>query len=126
MKLIDLNPNYVTMPVRAEHWTHKATNEGPVGAGGIEFDCPQCTLHPEQDEWRVNSKGRMHHRISVFVPEAFDQDPKIGPGRWSLVGNDFSDLSLRAGSNSVRCQYGCRAHFSINTGVIEMHSDSGQ
>ena len=126
MRLTDLNPKYHTMPVRKEYWTCRDTDEGPEGAGGITFDCPQCRMHPDKDEWRINSEGKSHHRVTLYVPEAFDSDPKIGPGRWSLVGTGFSDLSLVGStSSSVACRYGCRAHFFVKGGEIEMCGDSG-
>ena len=126
MKLTELNPVFITMPVQEEHWTFQATEDGPDGAGGIRFDCPQCRLHPENDPWHVNSNGERRHRLTLYVPDAFDGDPNIGPGRWSLVGDSFENLSLDGGSSSsVLCEYGCRAHFFVKDGHIEMCDDSG-
>ena len=129
MKLIDLNPEFFTMPKRDSKdnlWTYCKFDKGPEGAGGISFDCPQCSLH-------LNSKGIYHwdelsiipHILYLYVPEAFEADPMIGPGRWNLVGNNFEDLSLINGSSSVLCSYGCYAHFFVRNGGIEMCSDSG-
>ena len=131
MRLADLHPKYHTMPVHDEHWNYRDTDEGPEGAGGIAFDCPQCRIHPEKDEWRINSEGKMHHRLTLHVPEAFDADPRIGPGRWHLVGSGFDDLSLvgQGGTigqpgSSVLSQ-GCQAHFFVEHGRIRMLDDSG-
>lgn len=132
MKLADLNPVYISFPTRSEegNWTYsriavEEVDGDPAGLGGIEFDCPQCKLVPEQDEYLRNSKGRFWHRPLLYVPDAFDCDPRIGPGRWSMVGTGIHDLSLVAGSSSVRCHAPCAAHFFVKDGEIEMCSDSG-
>ena len=125
MRLVDLDPAYITMPTRkeGENWIYRETEKGPIDAGGIKFDCPECRLHPENDEWG-NVDGS--HRLILYVPKAFDSDPKIGPGRWSLVGSNFEDISLVGSSkSSVLCRYGCHAHFFVEKGSIRMCGDSG-
>lgn len=79
-----------------------------VEADGISFLCPQCFDDPP-----VGPVGC--HMVICWDPKV-DQthDPK--PGRWELRGTGIDDLSLVAGSSSVKINGGCDAHFFVRVG----------
>lgn len=61
-------------------------------ANGLMFLCPRC--------WTRNKGPQGTHMVICWDPSV-PQSTKPVPGRWSLVGTCFDDLSLVAGSSSV-------------------------
>ena len=118
MRLTDLEPGWLGMPTVEGGTTHLADAETIKAASGIIFACPRCAK-------RVGSLQGVHSIIcwSPQVPQSFE--PK--PGRWSLLGTGFYDLTLKGtSSDSVNLSQvkdgvpiGCQAHFFIRGGAIE-------
>ncbi len=79
-------------------------------AEGIFFLCPVC--------FKANGGPVGTHGIICWTPKV-PPDAQPGPGRWELVGSSFEDLSLRAGSSSIKLTGGCEAHFHVTNGNIE-------
>jgi hypothetical protein len=78
-------------------------------AHGVLFLCPKCFL--------ANGGAKGTHSVICWDPTVpLTVDP--GPGRWRLEGIDFEDLTLVAGSSSVKLTEGCLAHFYIRDGSI--------
>lgn len=81
-------------------------------AEGVQFLCPVCF---EQNDGPVGT-----HSIMCWAPMV-GQEWTPGPGRWDLVGTSLDDLSLVAGSSSVKLPDGdgaCGAHFFVKNGRI--------
>jgi hypothetical protein len=81
-------------------------------ADGIMFVCPKC--FKEND-----SKRPGVHSIICWSPSVPQTTGPV-PGRWKMSGTGYDDLSLTAQSSSVLLTSGCRAHFFINNGEIEL------
>ena len=77
-------------------------------AQGILFRCPVC-----------ERKGRRGHHVICWNPSV-PQDVPPRPGRWALVGTGVGDLSLVAGSSSVKIDCSCKAHFFITDGCVKL------
>ncbi len=78
---------------------------GQNDADGIMFDCPKCVDTPRR------------HVVICWSPGVDPQRyPK--PGRWSIIGTTFDDLSLVAASSSIQLTTGCMAHFYVRDGAI--------
>jgi len=109
MRLLDLEPQFLKI-TQPDSWSHVGT---PGESDGIIFLCPVCF---------VANKGPIGtHSIICWKPNV----PKTqtpGPGRWSMTGNGYADLSLVAGSSSVflTSEGGCKAHFFVENGQIRM------
>ena len=88
-------------------WTHVDT---VPQADGVRFLCPKCLL----------AKGGAigTHEVVVWSPKVPAKDD-VSIGRWTLCGNTIEDLSLVAGSSSVKLVGGCNAHFFVTGGRIE-------
>lgn len=125
MRLSELEPQFVRREERIEQWTRRkddGSNEEVTGpreyyvyvdtpqeADGITFMCPKCF------DQNKGSKGT--HWVMCWTPK-ISQDVTPKPGRWNLVGTNYEDLSLVAGSSSVLITNGCLAHFLIQKGEI--------
>lgn len=82
-------------------------------ADGVQFVCPKCMLDANLVRPGVHSV--VCWKIGVS-PEVLP-----GPGRWNLEGTDLEDLSLVAGSSSVKLLgEGCGAHFFVRKGQVEV------
>ena len=80
-------------------------------ADGVRFLCPKCY---------ITNKGPIGtHSILCWQPH-IPQDIYPTPGRWNLLGTGIDDLELKAGSSSVLLTGGCRAHFFVRGGSIQM------
>ena len=107
MKLEDLEPRWlkITLPDRFMEVDSIAE------ADGIQFFCPKC--------FEANGGPVGTHMVICWRPRV-PSGQKPGPGRWELHGSGYGDLTLIAGSSSVLLTSGCRAHFYIRNGTIEM------
>ena len=80
-------------------------------ADGVMFLCPKCF---------VANKGPVGtHSVICWRPHV-PQDVHPIPGRWGFLGNGIDDLELKAGSSSVSLTTGCKAHFFVRDGIIQM------
>ncbi len=78
-------------------------------ADGVRFLCPVC--------FDKNSGPVGTHSVVCWAPSVpLKFSP--GPGRWNLVGTSIDDLSLVAGSSSVKLTGGCEAHFNVTNGRV--------
>jgi len=110
MRLSELKPQWLAAPRRNEQGqTIWPVLQSMSGAHGIEFLCPIC--------FRKNGGPVGTHAIICWDP-SIPQTQQPTPGRWNLVGTSFEDLTLVAGSSSVRLIGGCDAHFFIRDGAI--------
>lgn len=128
MKLTELEPSFRKIERRPNTWTIRkedGSDEQVSGlrlyfvevhtveeADGIMFLCPLC--------FKNNNGPVGTHGIDCWRPKIPLDKDLAGPGRWELVGTNFDNLSLRAGSLSIYLTGpGCGAHFTITNGEIE-------
>lgn len=79
-------------------------------ADGLQFVCPKC-LH------NIGYRRPGVHIVVCWEPNV-PQSRSPSPGRWTMQGTGFHDLTLVAGSSSVKLMGGCNAHFFIQNGAI--------
>lgn len=106
MKLIDLNPKWL------KHHNHVSwfRVQSKDQADGIQFLCPKC--------FKANNGPEGTHSIICWAPQVSSNlSPR--PGRWTMEGTDFNNLTLKAKSSSVQLTGGCEAHFHIINGEIK-------
>jgi hypothetical protein len=107
MKLTDLEPTFLKI---VDDKTEQMT-DNIQGADGLLFLCPKCF---------TDNKGTVGtHYIKCWQPHVPASNPP-GPGRWSFIGTNYSDLTLQASSSSISLSTGCKAHFFIRNGEIVM------
>lgn len=80
-------------------------------ADGVMFMCPVC--------YQKNKGSRGTHWVLCWRPRV-DAPRPPGPGRWEMEGTGLVDLTLKAGSSSILLTSGCRAHFFVRNGKIEL------
>jgi hypothetical protein len=106
MKLIDLHPEFL--------W-HKEVPESTEisidNADGVLFLCPECTKR------KLAGENIHVHSVICWNPSV-PQSITPNPGRWSMEGTGFDDLTLVNGSSSVLLTGGCNAHFWVRNGEI--------
>lgn len=108
MRLTELEPQFLK---RESDRSFRHVNNIDA-ADGISFICPKC----------FDGNGRKRegvHSVICWDPSV-PQTTSPKPGRWRLVGTDYEDLSLVAGSSSVLLNGGCAAHFFVENGLIRM------
>ena len=106
-KLIELEPQFLKR-IDDNHFRHV---DSIAKADGIMFVCPLC----------FENNGRQRpgvHSVLCWSPSVpLTTEP--GPGRWSLVGTGYEDLSLQAGSSSILLTgEGCGWHGFIKNGEV--------
>jgi hypothetical protein len=107
MRLVDLEPQFLAR-TDDRHFHYVDTI---AEADGLIFVCPKC--------FAANGFKRPGvHSIICWAPSV-PQTTSPTPGRWSLLGTGFADLTLVAGSDSVLLTgEGCAAHFYVRDGAI--------
>lgn len=106
MKLSELEPTFIKI-FDEKSWKMDV----PISdCDGIQFLCPKCF---QQNNGKIGT-----HAVVCFKPHVPDS-VKPGPGRWSIFGTCFDDITLAAKSSSISIQGGCGAHFHIQTGEIK-------
>src|SRR5271155_4091104 len=113
MRLAELEPQFLRREGNVHHYVDSA-NE----ADGIFFLCPECFKH--------NGGSVGTHGCICWKPH-IPQDVHPVPGCWSFTGDSYQNLTLVAGSSSVKldAEGGCKAHFNVTNGEIQFHGDSG-
>ena len=111
MKLIDLEPRFmkITDAVPQSHLYVDSIGE----ADGIMFLCPKCF---------AEKGGRPGvHMVICWGPDV-PQTIEPTPGRWRMEGTGYGDLTLVGGSSSIllTSPAGCKAHFFIRNGGIDL------
>lgn len=111
MILADLEPEFLKLPedLTGPH-THRVVDTLSE-ADGIAFLCPQC--------FKNNGGNVGTHLVVCWKPQV-PQTVGPKPGRWNMEGKNFNDLTLKAGSSSVALTGGCRAHFFVKHGNIQL------
>lgn len=104
MRLTDLEPEWRRYEQRDGHIYH-VTVDTIAEAQGIEFLCPKC---------------RDHHVVCWSRTRGVPDDARPGPGRWTLEGTGFHDLTLNGdpGARSIDLKGGCRWHGYITNGEV--------
>lgn len=113
MKLTELEARFMSYHEDGAHRYHREV-DSIAEANGVMFLCPQCKL----------DGVRGVHSVLCWAPSV-GMAATPGPGRWDLQGTSLEDLTLVAGSSSVRLTGGCCAHFHVTNGEIIMSADSG-
>jgi len=88
VRLTELEPKFL----RRLDDTHFQRVDTIAEADGIQFLCPAC--------WIKNNGPVGTHAVICWRPEV-PQSTFPNPGRWTMQGTSFEDLSLVAGSSSV-------------------------
>src|SRR5882762_3612372 len=108
MKLSELEPQFLKFD--PEHPDTFGFVDQIDEADGISFLCPVCFV--------ANSGSVGTHSIMCWQPRV-PQTVYPVPGRWNFSGTGYGDLTLTAGSSSIKLDGpGCGAHFSIKNGEI--------
>lgn len=105
LKLADLEPKFLKI---LDDRTEQMQDE-IAGADGLWFLCPKCFT---ANKGRVGTHGVICWR--PHVPQT--RSPR--PGRWEFTGTGFNDLSLVAGSSSVKLMGGCEWHGFVTNGEV--------
>lgn len=108
MKLLDLEPQFLKYEPR-DGFEYLVYVDSIAEAQGVWFLCPKC--------WKKNGGRVGTHAVLCWNPSVPPTlDPK--PGRWNLVGTGLHDLSLVAGSSSIKLTAGCEWHGFIKAGEV--------
>ena len=78
-------------------------------ADGLLFLCPKC--------FKANKGPVGTHSVLCWKPHV-PQTMSPKPGRWNITGTGFHDLSLVAGSSSVKLMGGCNWHGHVTKGEV--------
>ncbi len=108
MKLTDLAPQFIRRLDDDRSEYVRCIDE----ADGLVFLCPLCFVENHRERAGV-------HSVKCWAPSV-PQTTFPRPGRWSMQGTGYGDLTLVANSSSVWLMSGCRAHFFIEHGEIRM------
>lgn len=107
MKLAELDPLFLKVTGgRTYQRIHNFAD-----ADGLMLLCPKC--------FAKNGGPKGTHVVMCWRPHV-PQTIKPTPGRWEFRGTGIGDLTLFAGSSSIRLVGGCDAHFFIKNGEIEL------
>lgn len=110
MRLSELKPKFKRIEQRDGHTYFVSEGVTIENADGICFLCPKCFVE------KGGPVGT--HRIICWRPRIpLSESP--GPGRWEFQGTSIDDLTLVAGSSSIKLEGGCQAHFFIQKGEIK-------
>jgi hypothetical protein len=109
VKLTDLEPKFCKLTDHPNDgsWRDDATFDNN---DGLMFLCPLC--------WTKNKGPISTHRVICWKPHV-PAHISPGPGRWNQTGTGLADLSLVAGSSSVKLEGGCAWHGHITAGEIK-------
>jgi hypothetical protein len=110
MKLLELEPKFLRYEPR-DGRQYFVMVESIAEAQGVQFLCPKC--------WTANGGPVGTHAVICWNPSVPPTlDPK--PGRWNLVGTGLHDLSLVAGSSSIKLLAGCEWHGFVTKGEVTL------
>jgi hypothetical protein len=87
LRLIDLNPEFVRYEQRTGGHIYYVIVPAIDEAQGVEFLCPKC--------FAANGGPAGTHRVICWSRSRGVPDDAVpGPGRWTLNGSGFADLTL--------------------------------
>jgi hypothetical protein len=104
MRLTDLDPQFLQVETPGDRTVFRHV-DSLEEADGIRFLCPLC--------FKNSGKREGVHGVMCFKPGV--KGVVTGPGRWTMAGTDYSDLTL---SPSVLLLSGCGWHGFITSGSI--------
>lgn len=110
MRLRDLNAKFERIEQLDGHTYFESEGVTIADADGICFLCPVCF---EKNKGPIGT-----HSVICWRPRV-PQEIRPGPGRWEFEGTSIDDLTLRAGSSSIKLESGCQAHFFVTKGEIK-------
>lgn len=113
MRLTELAPEWMCYEVRSDGIYHVRV-DGIGAAQGIMFLCPKCFV---ANGGPVGTHAVICWSRSRGVPD----EASPGPGRWTLEGSSFEDLTLNGdgGSRSVLLTCGgCAWHGFVTNGEV--------
>jgi hypothetical protein len=114
MRLAELDPHFLVLAPPGAEYSYRQTDD-LAEAQGIMFACPTCFA---KNGGLVGTHQIICWSRSRGVPD--DQSPM--PGRWTLEGTGYTDLTLNGdppgAARSVLLTGGCRAHFHVTSGEV--------
>lgn len=105
MKLRELEPQFLAR----EDDTHFRIVDSIEEADGVDFLCLKCFV--------ANGGPVGTHRVICWRPRV-PQTTTPRPGRWEFQGTGLDDLTLVAGSSSIRLPEGCEWHGYVRNGEV--------
>jgi hypothetical protein len=84
-------------------------------ADGILFVCPLCHLAARDEHYDPNVGVRGVHSVLCWRPRV-PAGIEPGPGRWEFQGSGIRDVTLVAGSSSIKLLVGCEWHGYVRNG----------
>lgn len=114
MKFIDLKPKFLRIERENGRTVYAPTDF--ANAHGVQFLCPVCF---KTNNGPVGTHGIICWSRSRGVPDS--ESP--GPGRWTLEGGSYENLTLGCEPGKSRSvlltgDRGCKAHFFVTNGEI--------
>lgn len=106
MKLTELEGQFLAW-TDDKHWRYVETL---AEADGVMFVCPGCLA-------RAGGVRPGIHSVICWQPRV-PLSTSPGPGRWTFEGTGLGDLTLVAGSSSVKVGEPECAHFWVRNGEI--------
>lgn len=110
MRLSELRAKFERIEKRADATYYASEGVTIDTADGVCFLCPKC--------FEKNGGPVGTHSIICWRPRV-PAEYRPGPGRWEFEGTGIDDLTLVAGSSSVKLEVGCQAHFHIVKGEVK-------
>lgn len=115
IKLTDLEPQFIRYEKREDGRQISHFVDNLAQAQGIMFLCPKCF---EANHGRVGTHQVICWSRSKGVPDSVQP----GPGRWTLLGTDYTNLTLGAEPNQSRSVLltgkGCGWHGFVTNGLV--------
>lgn len=115
VRLSELDPRFLRFARDAEGRALHITVDSLAEAHGVMFLCPLC--------YQANGGRVGTHRVICWSrSRGTPEDASPGPGRWTLEGTGFDDLTLNGdaigggGARSVLLTSGCGWHGFVTNG----------
>lgn len=131
MKLVDLKPHFIKFEERTVTWTRvvgdpltwKSGDPTEQVTGPKEYHINVDTFAEAQGMMYLCPKCLSHCVLTWFAGRGVPDNAVPGPGRWSVTGSGFHDITLGPGPNnggkpSVQLIGGCDAHFNVKNGDV--------
>jgi hypothetical protein len=116
MRLVDLDPKFIRYERRDDGRIYHCEVQTIDEAQGVRFLCPKCFA---ENGGEVGTHLVVCWSRSRGVPD----EAAPGPGRWSLHGSGFHNLTLNGdppgGARSVQINGGCGWHGFVTAGEAE-------
>lgn len=114
MRLTELEPEFLHIEASDRY----ARVDDLGSSHGIVFLCPKCLVD------NGGERPGVHSILCWFANRGVPAELEPGPGRWTAEGTGYSDLTFQpqvpGGMRSVQITDGCRAHFHVTAGVVDL------